>query len=234
MKFQTTLAFTLLLLIAMVGAGTVSALYGFTLGYDALKGVKQPESNPSQQLIHSRKGNDNQGKNEIQLVSERDVIVAVYDKIHAQERELKKQKQKPEQEPKSSFVKEPDAQESAAKAAEKSPFPLASESEDISLEIVNGRLLGSYWVMDVNLQNNSRESVNFLYNFLEIKDDQGRLLSVETAGLPPEIPANNQSYSGTISIPAVILEDSKTLSLQLQDYPNREISLEISEIPVVR
>lgn len=233
MKFQTTLAFTLLLLIAMIGAGTVSALYGFTLGYDALKGVKQPESNPSQQLIHSRKANDNSGNNrEIQLVSERDVIVAVYDKIHSQEQALKKQKQQPE--PKSSFVKEPDNGESTAEAAEKSPFPLIGQSGDISLEIINGRLLGSYWVMDVNLQNDSRQSVNFLYNFLEIEDDQGRLLSVETAGLPPEIPANNQPYSGTISIPEVILDESTTLSLQLQDYPNREISLEISEIPVVR
>ena len=185
-------------------------------------------------MIHSRKTNDNQGNDqEIQLVSERDVIVAVYDKIHTQEKELKKQKQQPE--PKSSFVKEPDDQaESEEKPAEKSPFPLVGKSGDISLEIVNGRLLGSYWVMDVNLQNDSRESVNFLYNFLEVKDDQGRLLSVETAGLPPEIPANNQPYSGTISIPAVILDESKTLSLQLQDYPNREISLEISEIPVVR
>ncbi|MGB2926460.1 MAG: hypothetical protein WBB82_14250, partial [Limnothrix sp.] len=78
MKFQTTLAFTLLLLVAMVGAGTVSALYGFTLGHGALQGVKQPEGNPSQQLVHGQQAeSSNSTTEDIQLVSERAVIVEV-------------------------------------------------------------------------------------------------------------------------------------------------------------
>lgn len=235
MKFQTTLAFTLLLLIAMVGAGTVSALYGFTLGYEALQGVKQPENNPTQQLIRSRK-TDGKATTEtgLQLLSEREVIVAVYDKIYDQEQALKKQKQA-ETKPKSSFVKLPEtAAPNDAKPKAKSPFPLSQSSGNVTLEITDGRILGNYWVMDVSIKNDSRQAVNFLYNFLELKDDQGQIISAQTEELPTEIPANNQKYAGQIRIPAVILAQSKSLSLTLEDYPNREVSLAIADIPVVR
>lgn len=237
MKFQTTLAFTLLLLVAMVGAGTVSALYGFTLGYGALQGVKQPEGNPSQQLVRNRPadGSSQQNSN-IDLVSEREVIVAVYDKIYAKEQGLKQQSAP---QPKSSFVKLPDGQTITPNAddddaAVAGPFPLTTETADISLAVNGIRSLGSYLVMDVTLQNSSRESIRFLYNFLELKDQDGRLLSAQTEGLPGEIPANNQEYSGTIRIPTVLVEEVDSVSLYLSDYPTQEIALEILDIPMVR
>ncbi|NJN73734.1 MAG: hypothetical protein HC799_13465 [Limnothrix sp. RL_2_0] len=236
MKFQTTLAFTLLLLVAMVGAGTVSALYGFTLGYGALQGVKQPEGNPSQQLVRNRPADSpNPQNNNIELVSEREVIVAVYDKIYAKEQGLKEQAAP---QPKSSFVKLPDGKTITPNAEEiaavSSPFPLATEVEDISLAVNDVRSLGSYLVMDVTLQNSSRESIRFLYNFLELKDQDGRLLSAQTEGLPGEIPANNQEYVGTIRIPTVLVEEIDSISLHLSDYPSQEITLEILDIPMVR
>lgn len=236
MKFQTTLAFTLLLLVAMVGAGTVSALYGFTLGYGALQGVKQPEGNPSQQLVRNRPADSPSPQNSnIELVSEREVIVAVYDKIYAKEQGLKQQSVP---QPKSSFVKLPDGKtitpDADNGAAVPNPFPLATETEDISLEVNGVRSLGSYLVMDVTLQNSSRESIRFLYNFLELKDQDGRLLSAQTEGLPGEIPANNQKYTGTIRIPTVLVEEIDSVSLYLSDYPTQEIALEILDIPMVR
>lgn len=232
MKFQTTLAFTFLLLIAMVGAGTVSALYGFTIGFEALQGVKQPEVNPAQQLVRSRR--DPQGEAStggITLISERDVVVATYDKIHAQEQELKKNKATPTP-PKNSFVKLPEETPTAAETV--SSFPLRTQAQDMVLEITEAKALGSYWSMDVSLQNNGREATRFLYNFLEVKDQDGRLISAETDGLPSEIPANNQPYTGQIRMPMVLLGDSKKLSLRLSNYPDQVITLEIVDIPVVR
>ena len=232
MKFQTTLAFTFLLLLAMFGAGTVSALYGFTVGYEALKGVKQPEGNPSQQLIRSRQPDNGETEpaENLEFVSERSIIVSVYDQIQAQEKELQKATTSATPE-KDEFI---EAAEPPAETGDQKTFPLTTSADDVTLEIVSGQLSGNDWLMEVNLQNNGQEAVNFLYNFLEIKTETGRLLSTQMDGLPNEIPANRQKYAGTIRIPAVILDETKTLSLQLQDYPDREISLELSQIPVIR
>lgn len=41
------IAFTLILLSLMVGAGVVSSSWGYTLGRQALTGVRQPESQPT-------------------------------------------------------------------------------------------------------------------------------------------------------------------------------------------
>lgn len=40
-------AFTLILLSLMIGSGVVSASWGFTLGRQALTGVRQPEARPT-------------------------------------------------------------------------------------------------------------------------------------------------------------------------------------------
>lgn len=40
-------AFTLILLSLMLGAGVVSASWGFTLGRQALMGIRQPEARPT-------------------------------------------------------------------------------------------------------------------------------------------------------------------------------------------
>ncbi|OKH17874.1 hypothetical protein NIES208_07695 [[Limnothrix rosea] IAM M-220] len=240
MKFQTTLAFTLLLLVAMVGAGTVSALYGFTLGFEALKGVRQPEGNPAQQLVRSRRASGaGDSVNGIELVSEREVIVEVYDKIYAQEQELKRNSVANAAQPENNFVKLPASETvnistNGVEATEETVFPLTNVANNIRFDVTNSRLLGNYWVIDISLQNGSNSAVRFLYNFLELKDAQGRLVSGQTEGLPAEIPANNQSYTGQVRIPAVILEDVETISMSLSDYPTQDITLEIADIPVVR
>jgi hypothetical protein len=47
MKVNPAIAFTLILLAMMVGAGVVSSSWGYALGRQALTGVKQPESRPA-------------------------------------------------------------------------------------------------------------------------------------------------------------------------------------------
>ncbi|MGG6296989.1 hypothetical protein ACQ4M4_21545 [Leptolyngbya sp. AN02str] len=47
MKLNSTVALTLVLLSLMVGAGVVSAAWGYALGREALKGVTQPDVRPT-------------------------------------------------------------------------------------------------------------------------------------------------------------------------------------------
>lgn len=236
MKFQTTLALTLLLLLAMVGGGTVSALYGYTLGHAALQGVKQPEGNPSRQLLHSSRSNQGGTPDSgLKLLSEREVIVQTYDQIHGKEADLKKQSNPAQKaDPKDSFVELPDATKGTEAPAAKASFPLSTVVDDVKMEVTGAKLLGSYWVIDVSLQNNRSQSVQFLYNFLEVQDAQGKVVSSQTEGLPGEIPANNQSYVGQVRVPEVLVANQKTISISLTDYPDQAIALKIANIPMVR
>lgn len=47
MKVNSTVALTLILLALMVGAGVVSAAWGYAMGREALKGVTQPDVRPT-------------------------------------------------------------------------------------------------------------------------------------------------------------------------------------------
>jgi len=47
MKVNSTIALTLILLSLMVGAGVVSASWGYAMGREALKGVTQPDVRPT-------------------------------------------------------------------------------------------------------------------------------------------------------------------------------------------
>ncbi len=84
------------------------------------------------------------------------------------------------------------------------------------------------------MQNKGKNSVRFLYSFLDVSDDKGRTLSASTDGLPSELPNNSPTYTGTISIPTALLDDVKSISLSLTDYPAQQLKLEVSDIPVGR
>jgi hypothetical protein len=84
------------------------------------------------------------------------------------------------------------------------------------------------------MKNDGSNPVRFLYSFLNVTDDQGRALSAITEGLPGELPANSQEFTGTVSIPTALLEDAKKLSLTLTDYPDQKLQLKMAEIPVNR
>jgi hypothetical protein len=73
-------AFTLILLSLMIGSGVVSASWGFTLGRQALTGVRQPETRPSSGTPVSREaaGADN---NSVILVNEAEVLQQVQARI---------------------------------------------------------------------------------------------------------------------------------------------------------
>lgn len=232
MKLNATVALTLLLLAMMFGAGFVSAIWGFTVGHQALKGVTQPDVRPTNKMSPKRPA---PGKEGVDMLKEDDILKKVRIYIDNKSREPKNNKKKEEAKNNSESTtdKKPSEQSSPeAKAAQS--LPIRSQDRQVTLEVRSAKQQGGSLLLNVILKNDGAQAIRFLYSFLNVTDDQGRALSAVTEGLPAELPANGEEFSGTVSIPTALLEDSKKLSLTLTDYPEQKLQLKISEIPVVR
>lgn len=226
MKVNPTVVLTFLLLSMMFGAGALSASLGLELGKAALKEVTQPDVRPN------TSGDQNSpatGKGQgLKLLKEDEVIKTVKARIAGKD---------VEPEPAQTKAVEPEPEQSAeAKAAEEPKkderFPIATKDQDVSLQVTGIRREGSSLVLNVSLKNEGSRSVQFLYSFLNVTDDKGRSLSATTEGLPGDLSPSDRSYSGTVSIPTALLENAQKLSLTLTDYPDQELELKMSEIPV--
>lgn len=53
--FTPTIALSIVLVSVMLGAGTATGVYSYKMGYEALKGVSQPDTNPTQKLASGKK-----------------------------------------------------------------------------------------------------------------------------------------------------------------------------------
>jgi hypothetical protein len=133
--------------------------------------------------------------------------------------EIKISKPKPKEEPIAEEVSQPG-------------FPVTAESEGVSMSVKSVHYSGGDLLLRVNMQNNSSDSVRFLYSFLDITDDKGRTLNAISEGLPVELPAKSGEFKGTISVPTALLDDVKQISLSLTDYPAQKLKLKLSDIPV--
>ncbi|MEM9944671.1 MAG: hypothetical protein AAF810_01210 [Cyanobacteria bacterium P01_D01_bin.36] len=71
MRINPAVAFTLILLTMMFGAGIVSSSWGYAIGRQALTGVRQPETRPSNAATANRSGDQNSG---LQLLDEDKII----------------------------------------------------------------------------------------------------------------------------------------------------------------
>lgn len=74
-------AFTLILLSLMIGAGVVSSSWGFTLGRQALTGVRQPETRPTSGAPIAREAASD-GSGEFRLVSEAEILEQVKTRVN--------------------------------------------------------------------------------------------------------------------------------------------------------
>ncbi|MEM8806241.1 MAG: hypothetical protein AAF921_00705 [Cyanobacteria bacterium P01_D01_bin.44] len=79
MKINPAIAFTLILLAMMVGAGIVSSSWGYALGRQALTGVRQPEARPSSASTANRNGASN--GNDFVLMKEDEILKNVKARI---------------------------------------------------------------------------------------------------------------------------------------------------------
>jgi hypothetical protein len=211
----------------MLSAGTVSAFVGFKMGTEALKGVSQPDVNPTKKLT-SKQPNKPQVK-KVAILSEKEILNRVKSYINSKNKKTGNSSDK-----KALKDNKKDSKETKENKSTKETKSIIKkdEKQGVNLEVVKTSKDDGALVLDVNLKNKSSKSVRFLYSFIEIKDDKGRDLSSITEGLPDELPANSTNYSGTIKIPIALLDDAKKISLNLSDYPDRQIELNIKDIPI--
>ncbi|MEM6448755.1 MAG: hypothetical protein AAF703_00410 [Cyanobacteria bacterium P01_D01_bin.105] len=78
MRINPAVAFTLILLTLMFGAGIVSSSWGYALGRQALTGVRQPETRPSNAAAANRTGEAN---SKLKLLDEAKIIKDVEKRI---------------------------------------------------------------------------------------------------------------------------------------------------------
>ncbi|BAY60674.1 hypothetical protein NIES22_07340 [Calothrix brevissima NIES-22] len=230
MKLNSTVLLTLILLTLMLGAGSVSAFWGFTLGSSALKGVTTPDGRPTSKFTTSKSSNSQAGS--LVLLREEEILKIVKARIEGKTKAAKSEKLDEDEEETNNQQK---PQEKPSEVAEEKPqkgFPVTAENKGVSFAVQSARYSGGDLLLKVKMQNKGADSVRFLYSFLDVTDDKGRTLSASTEGLPAELPANGPTFSGTVSIPTALLDDVSKISLSLTDYPAQELKLEVSNIPV--
>jgi hypothetical protein len=219
---NSTILVSLALLALMIGAGASTGSWGYKLGREALKGITQPDVRPTNNFTVTK--NSLSGKAEVVFLKEKDILVNVNKAIaNGGTGEEKKAQENSEK-----------AKEEKAKTAASSQqkLPIVSSDRGVVLEVYKVRRWGNSLVLDVNLKNEGEQSVRFLYSFLNVTDEQGRVLSASTEDLPGELPPNGRRYYGIVTIPVALLDDAKQLSVSLTDYPNQNLQLKMSGIPV--
>ncbi len=217
----------------MLGAGSLSSFWGFTLGSSALKGVTTPDGRPATKFSSNKAPNTQQGG--LTLLKEEEILKIVRARIEGKTKAAKSEKL--EEDDEETNNSQPKPEEKPPEIAEEKPqkgFPVISENEGVTLSVQSVRYSGGDLLLRVKMQNKGKDSVRFLYSFLDVTDDKGRTLSASTEGLPGELPANGPVFSGLVSIPTALLDDVKKVSLALTDYPDQKLKLEVANIPVER
>ncbi len=232
MRLNTTVVLTLLLLLTMSGAGTASALWGFRIGRAALTSVRQPDVSPTRRLAGGD-SDPNLDEDGLNILPESEILVKVYDYVYAQEHGGEAPTTSPGNEAEENKTQVVEDGEEESQPEPELNLPIKSQDQGVTMEVTNVTRNDGSLVLDVNLNNEGSQAVRFLYSFLEVNNDQGQPLSAITDGLPGELPATGRSFSGTVKIPEVLLNDTKSLSISLTDYPDQKLQLSLAEIPVV-
>jgi hypothetical protein len=221
MKLKSVLTITTLLLLSIIGAGAASAYIGYKMGETALKGVSQPEDNPTRKLANRQQGY--RKPQPFKPLDEKTILTKVYNQKYHHNKQAKKGKV---EEKSKSEAKKND------KAVNPSTFPLKNTNNNVTLEVSQVKQEGGDILVLIGLTNQGQEAVKFLYSFLEVADSKGQALGAIVEDLPETIPANGKKIEGQIRIPITLTEDSESLSLNLSDYPDQKRKLVIKEIPL--
>jgi hypothetical protein len=229
MKINPTVAVTLFLLSLMVGAGIFSGTWGYTLGRQALKGITQPDIRPGANIgetepIPAR-------REQVVILREEDILVDVKARIAGQADETVPANPGG---PQTKALIEQPIDTAPLQPNEQVGLPIATQSQGVTLQVLALRQQEDQFILEVSLQNQGDRPYRFSYSFIDIVDDQGQLLDGSTQGLPEEVPPTGEVFSGTIAVSATSLGSSSRLSLALVDYPDQQLKLQVSGIPVVR
>lgn len=226
MKLNLTAVLTLVLLTLMVGSGYVSSMFAYGIGHEALKSVNKPDARPATKIKVRKPTSQKEGA--VVMLKEQDILNTVKARISGKGKKVRPQKVR--QTTQSNSLP-PKAQLVAAKETPQPGFPISNTNQDVTLSVTSARYSGGALVLKLDFKNKGDKTVRFLYSFMDVTDDRGRALSANTEGLPEELPPDGNNR-GTISIPTALLDDVKNLSLQLTDYPDQQLQLQVANIPV--
>lgn len=231
MKLNSTVALTLVLLILMLGAGYVSALWGLAVGHEALNGVTQPDARPTNKIKIRKK--KSQQREAVVMLKEQDILTNVKARIEGKGKNAKPEKPQPQNQLSSKQISSQTMQVANVEISQPG-FPMINKNQGVTLEVLSARFSGGALKLKMNFKNEGDKTVRFLASFLDVTDDQGRALSANTEDLPWELPPNGKIFSGTVSISTALLDDVKKLSMTLTDYPEQQLRLQMLDIPVER
>ncbi|MFB2896614.1 hypothetical protein ACE1CI_27185 [Aerosakkonemataceae cyanobacterium BLCC-F50] len=227
-RLNPTAVLTITLLALMLVGGFLSGIWGFALGREALKGVSQPDARPTAK----KNQKDSQlASKPLIFLKEADIIKTVKTRIQEKGNQAKPEKKEADSNTDNKLI-------AKAEAAQKPPtqpgFPITTKDKGVVLEIRSTRQQEGFLMLDVSLKNESSQPVQFVYTLLDVTDNWGRPLSANIEGLPGQLPANSQAFTGTVNIPNSVLENAEQLSLTLTDYPEQKIRLQAVGIPVAK
>lgn len=226
MKLNSTVTFTLGLLLLMLGAGLASGFSGFAIGRDALKGITQPDSRP--QKMRSKASSSSEGsesRDGMVLMNEADIIKSMEERIASSAKGGGRSDQEDTAKPVAN-------QEATPTASPTAKFPLSSKVENVTLEVTASRREGNAKLLDLAIKNNGQKRIEFRYTFLTVTDNQGRIVTAETIGLSTEIPNNGETFSGSVKLLNDSLQNAQTVTLELSDYPDQKLLFRLTDIPV--
>lgn len=227
MKLNANVALTLVLLTLMFGAGLVSAAWGFALGRQALRGITQPDVRPTSKLV-GRDKNKPLRREEVMILKEEDILKRVKGRIEGNGKD-----DAPASKDRNKALNDEASAEPDTKTAIAQPgLPVVGQDQDVTLEVNTVQAQGGSLLLNVKMRNQGKQTVRFLYSFLNVTDQRGRALSATAEGLPEELPPTSGPFSGTVSIPMSLLDGADKLSLALTDYPDQKLQLQLSSIPV--
>ena len=229
-RLNSTAKVSVILLVMMIAAGSVTALWGFIIGNKSLNGVSKPDANPTQKLAGNKQLSES--LTEPTFIKEKDVLVKVYNHIYEKNKKSKtsasqKNEKNQKNQKNDSFIDSSGVEES-----KEAQYPRSHQDRGVNLEIVKATVEGNSFVLHANLKNDSSSAVGFLYSFLDVRDEEGTAISAITEGLPEKLPANGEVFRGKIIIPSALLDNAKQISLTLTDYPDQKLKLKISDIPL--
>lgn len=258
MKLDPTVALVMTLLTLMVGATTASALWGYRLGRKALSGITQPDIRPNQILASSdgvslssgsEAASDEKSPGDIVLLSEADLIARAQARIDGQAASVDTasnvaNRVDADEQLKSDSRDESSDTISTADAATdgsdisfinyQNYFPLIAQDDAVLMSVNSVQEQGDLLRINVSLQNKGTMPVEFLYSLMDVSDDQGQPLSASTDSLPQMIPPTGETYSGSVIIPSILVDRAESVSIRLANYPEQEVELAISGIPIRR
>jgi hypothetical protein len=203
-----------------------------------LKGINQLDIVTVKKGAATPSAQKSPGDKSVPFLQEKEILVKVKARIRGELKDDKKAKQAEANTDKSKAQSTPTPTPTPTTPAS-SPqpgLPITARIQGITLQAKSIEKQPDALVINVSLQNAGDQTIRFDYGSgsLTAVDDQNRSLSPTAEGLPAELPAQSQAYSGTIKIPLDSVTSAQTLTLALTDYPNAQIILKLSDIPVTR